>query len=132
MPQDLHFFVASEQWEPAVDIGLQACIECGCCDFVCPSHIPLTEWFRWGKGEVRQRERERAFADHSRRRHEAREARLARAAEEKAERLARRKQKLKDQAERKRQVEKAIERAQAGKAATVDSAERDRREDGER
>lgn len=115
MPQDLQFFIRSGQLDAAGDIGLDACIECGCCDVVCPSHIPLAEWFRHGKAESRHLARERAFADRSRERHQAREARLAAAREEKAARMARRKQKLGDDAERKRQVERAVERARSAR-----------------
>lgn len=115
MPQDLHFFLKSGQWDAAAAIGLNACIECGCCDFVCPSHIPLTEWFRHGKSELARQARERASADHARQRFEAREERLARARAEKAARLARRKRKLDDDAGRKRQVARAIARAEAAR-----------------
>jgi electron transport complex protein RnfC len=111
MPQDLHFHIRSAQWDWVEKLGAQACIECGCCDFVCPSHIPLTSWFRFGKGALREQAQERSTAEHSRVRHEAREARLARAEEEKAERLARRKQKLSSEAQRKRQIAAAIKRA---------------------
>jgi electron transport complex protein RnfC len=33
-------------------LGLQDCIECGCCDVICPSHIMLTERFRIAKRAV--------------------------------------------------------------------------------
>ena len=29
------------------------CFECASCSFVCPSHIPLVQWMRVGKGQVR-------------------------------------------------------------------------------
>ena len=32
-------------------LGLADCIECGCCDVICPSQIPLTEYFRQAKRE---------------------------------------------------------------------------------
>jgi Na+-translocating ferredoxin:NAD+ oxidoreductase subunit C len=28
------------------------CFECGCCSFVCPSRIPLTQWIRIAKAEI--------------------------------------------------------------------------------
>ncbi|MFQ5441534.1 MAG: electron transport complex subunit RsxC [Thermodesulfobacteriota bacterium] len=34
--------------------GGMACIECGCCSFVCPSRRPLLQWIRVGKLRVRQ------------------------------------------------------------------------------
>ncbi|HWG66659.1 MAG TPA: hypothetical protein VN662_04500, partial [Rhodanobacteraceae bacterium] len=64
---------------------LDACSECDRCVEVCPSHIPLLDWFRWGKAEFR----ERARAAAARERFVARNARLAR---ERAERAARRRE----------------------------------------
>ncbi|TSA22033.1 MAG: electron transport complex subunit RsxC, partial [Betaproteobacteria bacterium] len=60
------------------------CIECGCCDFVCPSHIPLVDFFRYAKGEIWAREGEKAAADQARVRHEFRDLRLEREKREKA------------------------------------------------
>jgi len=34
-----------------------ACIECGCCSFVCPSRRPLVQWIRVGKIKVRETSR---------------------------------------------------------------------------
>jgi len=107
--------IGSRQWQSAADIGLGACIECGCCDLVCPSHIPLTEWFRFGKSEWLREQDERTFAEHARDRFKAREERLARLKREQAERSAERKRKLASAAERQRQVARAVERAGAGK-----------------
>ena len=62
----------------ARDQGLFDCIECGCCDLVCPSHIPLTQQFRMAKLAVRTSavETQRALA--ARERHDARQQRLER------------------------------------------------------
>ena len=35
--------------------GLADCIECGCCDYVCPSAIPLVERFRQERVAMRDR-----------------------------------------------------------------------------
>jgi electron transport complex protein RnfC len=101
------------QWDEAERWGVKACIDCGCCDYVCPSHIPLVDWFRFGKSELRQRAQEQSFAELSRQRFQAREQRLARAEQDKARRLAERKDKLRSEAERKRQLAAAIGRAEA-------------------
>jgi Na+-translocating ferredoxin:NAD+ oxidoreductase RnfC subunit len=37
---------------------LFSCIECGCCDVVCPSHIPLVQQFRVTKGEIITKEKQ--------------------------------------------------------------------------
>jgi electron transport complex protein RnfC len=33
----------------AKDYNLDQCFECGCCAYVCPSNIPLTQYFRIAK-----------------------------------------------------------------------------------
>lgn len=35
--------------EKAESLNLKQCIECGSCDYVCPSRIPLVQYFRHGK-----------------------------------------------------------------------------------
>jgi electron transport complex protein RnfC len=98
LPQLLQWQVRTGQWDEAVAYHLRDCIECGCCDYVCPSHIPLAAWFRHGKGELKVQARERATADHARRRHEAREERLERQKREKRERMAAKKKALRARA----------------------------------
>ena len=39
----------AEKW------GTMDCIECGCCQYVCPSRIPLLSWIRLGKNRVAAR-----------------------------------------------------------------------------
>ncbi len=71
LPQTLlrHAPVASV--EELCSYGLDDCIECGCCDLVCPSHIPLTQIFRDAKKAVRIRTNEKLRADRARDRFEA-------------------------------------------------------------
>src|SRR6185437_7832663 len=77
-PQSLFFALVAEDW-PAVQHGhLDACTECHRCDEVCPSHIPLLVWLRWGKTELRRQVLLRERADAARARHETRNARLQR------------------------------------------------------
>jgi len=113
LPQQLHMQIRNGFWDTAAEYGLGACIECGCCDFVCPSHIPLVEWFRYGKGELRQRTVESQAAEQARNRFEAREARLLRQKQERAGKMSRRKQMLRDKAMGKNHVQAAIDRAGA-------------------
>jgi electron transport complex protein RnfC len=81
-PEALFFALVQDDFSSSRAGRLAACSECNRCVDVCPSHIPLLDWFRWGKGELAQRAR----ADDARRRFEARNARLTR---ERAERTAR-------------------------------------------
>lgn len=39
-------------WEQAEDHNVMDCIECGCCQYTCPSHLPLLDYIRLGKGTV--------------------------------------------------------------------------------
>jgi electron transport complex protein RnfC len=39
-------FEAAEKW------GTMDCIECGCCQYICPSRIPLLSWIRLGKNRI--------------------------------------------------------------------------------
>ena len=39
-------------WERAEVEDIMTCIECGCCQFTCPSNRPLLDWVRMGKGTV--------------------------------------------------------------------------------
>lgn len=45
MPQQLLALARGPDYEALESQGLQDCIQCGCCDYVCPSHIPLTSRF---------------------------------------------------------------------------------------
>ena len=84
-PEALFFALVQDDFDAARAARLDACSECDRCVEVCPSHIPLLDWFRWGKAELR----ERARAAAARERFVARNARLAR---ERAERAARRRE----------------------------------------
>ena len=41
----------------SVGLGLLDCIACGSCSYVCPSHIPLVQYFNYAKGELTARQR---------------------------------------------------------------------------
>jgi electron transport complex protein RnfC len=111
LPQQLHLQIKNELWDQSQEYGLAACIECGCCDFVCPSHIPLVEWFRYGKGKLRNRTLESKATEQARKRFENRETRLLRVKRERAERMTQRKQMLKDKATQKDRIRASIARA---------------------
>jgi len=77
------------------EFGLMDCIECGCCDLVCPSHIPLTADFRVAKGRIRELADEKARAARARLRFEARNDRLQREKTERASELSEQKESAK-------------------------------------
>ena len=74
---DLHFHTCSRDLDSLARLGLLDCIECGCCDYVCPSQIPLVHRFRSIKPTLIEYLDRRARAQQYRDRFEARKTRLA-------------------------------------------------------
>ncbi|MBA2123747.1 electron transport complex subunit RsxC [bacterium Unc6] len=54
-PTLLAGFIKKENLDLAKRYNVIDCIECGCCDFVCPSHIPLVHWLKFGKMLLRDK-----------------------------------------------------------------------------
>ena len=123
LPQQLDWLIRNEQWDDAADCGLADCIECGCCDFVCPSHIPLVEWFRFGKSELRSLQIERKQAETAKHRYETREARLLRSKEDRRQQMVEKKQALRNEAQKQKKLAEAISRASKDKNARQDKSE---------
>lgn len=74
-----------DDFDGASEYGLRDCILCGCCAYVCPSHIPLVQYFQYAVGQQDERRSAARKNDYIKRLTEAREARLA---EEEAARAA--------------------------------------------
>ncbi|MCH7833739.1 MAG: hypothetical protein IH911_01470 [Proteobacteria bacterium] len=91
MPQQLFWYACADDEKSLRSYGLTDCIECGCCDLVCPSHIPLTADFRKAKGRIRELADEKARAVRARQRFEARNERLERDKRQREQELARQK-----------------------------------------
>jgi len=54
-PSQLGLLAKAEEYErAAADYHLMDCFECGACSYVCPSHIPLVQYFRLAKKMVRK------------------------------------------------------------------------------
>ncbi|MEX2123951.1 MAG: electron transport complex subunit RsxC [Woeseia sp.] len=71
-PQELYWFACADDEAKLRAHGLIDCIECACCDLVCPSHIPLMASFRQAKARIRELADEKARAERARRRFESR------------------------------------------------------------
>jgi electron transport complex protein RnfC len=55
-PSMLGMLAASTDYETmAADYHLNDCFECGSCSYVCPSNIPLVQYFRIAKSINRDR-----------------------------------------------------------------------------
>jgi electron transport complex protein RnfC len=76
LPQQLFWYACADDEKKMREFWLTDCIECGCCDLVCPSHIPLTFDFRVAKGRIRELADEKARALRARERFDARNDRL--------------------------------------------------------
>jgi electron transport complex protein RnfC len=54
-PSTLGLLAAKRQYQTmAEDFHLADCFECGCCSYVCPSNIPLVQYFRIAKAINRE------------------------------------------------------------------------------
>jgi electron transport complex protein RnfC len=60
VPTQLMKCVKYENLNLAENWGILDCVECGCCQYVCPSKIPLVHWIRWGKNEVMSLKRKKS------------------------------------------------------------------------
>lgn len=53
-PQRLGTLATKERWEEMVEHHLMDCMLCGCCSYVCPSDIPLSQLFALAKNAVKK------------------------------------------------------------------------------
>lgn len=91
MPLEMAARARSGKVEDARDFGLLDCISCGTCSYVCPSYIPLTQYFNFAKGELARMRSEKQKAELTKELAQARQERLEREAQAKREAAARRK-----------------------------------------
>ncbi len=54
LPSTLSVIAEVKKWEQAEKYGVFDCIECGCCDFVCPSKRPIVQWVKTAKASLRK------------------------------------------------------------------------------
>lgn len=111
LPLEMSARIRNDDLDGAMDLGLADCIACGCCAYVCPSHIPLVQYFYHAKGDLSARERAKLRTESTKKLGVARQERLEREAREKAEAAARRK------------AERAAQQAAAAAAAAPASTE---------
>jgi electron transport complex protein RnfC len=89
LPQQLYWYARAKDFEKIQDYHLFECIECGCCAYVCPSELPLVQFYRYAKSEIRAQTQEKLKAQQAKQRFEFRQFRQEK---EKAERAARHQQ----------------------------------------
>ena len=123
LPQQLLWYSQSEDHKKLEEYDLSACIECGACAYVCPIHIPLVEYYRVSKAQIKTEKVEAEKAAIARQRHEDRELRLEN--EKKQRQLKhkqaaeKRKQQMKDNNNGEDLVAAALARAKAKKQANA-------------
>jgi len=110
MPQLLLQASAVNDSDRLQHLGLGDCIECGCCDYVCPSKIPLTQGFVRDKQRLWEIAREKRRAAQARRRAEAREARLQKEAEQRDAELREQTARLTDTQKARDELQALLER----------------------
>ena len=140
LPQQLYWFARGREYEKLETHNLFDCIECGACSYACPSNIPLVQYYRASKAEIRELKRDQARAEHSRTRFEARQERLQREAEEREAQRAARKQAAEERARKAAEageaeadpIQAAIARAKAKKAAATESPDSEKKPEEEK
>lgn len=78
LPLDMANRIRNNQLDAAVDIGLRDCISCGSCSYVCPSNIPLVQYFKYATGELAARQQAQHKSEHTKRLMDERNERMAR------------------------------------------------------
>lgn len=98
MPVEMMARLKVDDIDGARNYGVQDCIGCSCCSYVCPSKIPLVQYFNYAKGALDTQETAAAKALQTKEMALARQDRLTRqAAERQAKREAQKAAKAKKQ-----------------------------------
>jgi electron transport complex protein RnfC len=54
IPSRLSIIAEAQDWKKAEDFGVNDCIECGCCTYVCPSKRPIVQFIKTTKMKLRK------------------------------------------------------------------------------
>ncbi len=76
LPQQLFWQIQSKNYTQAESYHVSDCIECGCCAYVCPSHIPLVDYYRHAKAEIKFIKRNTEVSNQSKQHFNQRQERL--------------------------------------------------------
>lgn len=53
MPLYMRMYSTKMDWEKVSEYNIMDCMECGCCNYICPARIHLVQTFRMAKFEIR-------------------------------------------------------------------------------
>jgi electron transport complex protein RnfC len=76
LPQELQWSAKAKDHQQLMKLNLFDCIDCGACAYVCPSQIPLVQYYRVAKAEIRQQQQLDIKSEKAKARFEARKFRL--------------------------------------------------------
>ncbi|MDO4697148.1 MAG: electron transport complex subunit RsxC [Pasteurellaceae bacterium] len=125
LPQQLYWFARAEDHDKSKAYHLDACIECGVCAYVCPSYIPLIQYFRQEKAKIADADEKAQKAEEAKQRFEAREARLNKEKEARTARIQQAAEKRREEvanSDGEDPVKAALARLKAKKAEQANSA----------
>ncbi len=81
MPFQMAAQTRISEFKKAEELGVLSCLSCGACSYVCPSHIPLVQFFMHAKGTINANNLREKKSTQAKALTEARKARLAQEAE---------------------------------------------------
>lgn len=120
LPQQMYWFARGKEYEKLEAHNLMDCIECGACSYACPSNIPLVQYYRASKADIRQQKLDAQKAERSKARFEARKERIEQQEAEKEAKRKARKEAAEARAaagDKTDAVQAAVDRAKAKKSA---------------
>lgn len=53
-PQQLWYYVKEQDWAKLAELGANDCIECGCCEYLCSTKLPLVSMIKTAKQKLRE------------------------------------------------------------------------------
>jgi len=125
VPLEMAARIKHEDVDGAVAIGLTECLSCGSCNYVCPAHLPLVQYFNYGKGRVKAIAAEKRKQEETKRLAEARIIRLEEQMRAKKALLAKRKAEAEAKAKAKAEAEAAVQDGEADSPPGQEAASND-------
>ena len=125
LPQQMYWHARAHDFDKTAEHNLADCMECGACNYVCPSAIPLVDYFRYAKTEIKAQQQATLKASKSRERFEFNEFRKVRIKQERdAKRLAHKDALMKKKQEEAAQSEASIPEGKVGGEAAPEKTDK--------